>query len=388
MLPLAVSTWEEEDLLAGETVLRGGQTTMGRITSEFESKFAGFVGARYAVMVNSGSSANLLAISALEYKRQQQGDASVGNDLEVIVPAVSWPTTFYPISQLGLKLVFVDVDPGTFNIDTSLVAAAVNEKTVGIVGVNVLGNPANWADLKRIANEAGVWLFEDNCESLGATEKGKQTGTFGDCGTFSFFFSHHISTMEGGMIVTDDEKLYKTLLMMRAHGWQRELKDERETADWYDSWKGKFTFLLPGFNFRPTEVQAAIGLTQLGKLPRFIEQRRANASFFISALADVKGIRMQQHSEGSSWFGFAFITDKDREKVVYELSKHSIESRPVIAGNFLKQPVIKLLSHRIASSTENADLIHSNGFFIGNHHLDFSIEYMEVAKVLREASQR
>jgi len=388
MLPLAVSTWGEEDLLAAEVVLRSGQTTMGPVTQEFESNFAEYVGARYAVMVNSGSSANLLALSALELHRQKNGSNFEKSDLEVIVPAVSWPTTFYPINQLGLKLVFVDVDPFTFNLDVNLVASAINDRTVGIVGVNVLGTIADWAELRKLANDAKVWLFEDNCESLGAVEGGKQAGTFGDCGTFSFFFSHHISTMEGGMVVTDNEELYRILLMMRAHGWQRELGREKSTLDSYELWKEKFTFLVPGFNFRPTEVQAAIGLTQLLKLPKFLEQRRKNAKSFIRAVDGIGEIRMQKHVEESSWFGFAFIAETDRKSLVLALANNGIDSRPIIAGNFLRQPVIKHLNHRVDSAMQNADLIHNNGFFIGNHHLDYAKEYEQVAEILRKVTQR
>src|SRR4051794_17723599 len=213
--PLASTTWDQRELDSIQRVIDSGMFTMGRETLAFEKLFAEYLGARYCVMVNSGSSANLLMIAALFYRRQnafKRGD-------EVIVPAVSWPTTYYPLYQYGLHIRFVDVDPNTLNYDLGQLACAITDKTRLIVAVNLLGNPNDFSAIRKIINGREIEIIEDNCESLGATIEGRMAGTFGIMGSFSSFFSHHISTMEGGMICTDDQELYEIVTCLRAHGW-------------------------------------------------------------------------------------------------------------------------------------------------------------------------
>ena len=198
MLPLATTTWDDKEYQALQTVIDSGMFSMGKYVSEFESQFAEYVGSQYCVMVNSGSSANLLAIAAMFYRKER---ALRAGD-EVIVPAVSWSTTYYPLYQYGLKLKFVDIDPETLNLDLNKLELAISENTRAIFSVNLLGNSVDYERLKTITANKDIILLEDNCESLGATFNGKQSGTNGLLGTYSSFFSHHISTMEGGLVVT------------------------------------------------------------------------------------------------------------------------------------------------------------------------------------------
>ncbi|MCM3656543.1 DegT/DnrJ/EryC1/StrS family aminotransferase [Agromyces mediolanus] len=369
--PLATTTWDDAEYSAMQAVIESGRFTMGPKVRRFEEDFARFTGSRYAVMVNSGSSANLLGIAAAAYSPHlglRRGD-------EIIVPAVSWATTYYPISQLGFVPVLVDVDPDTLNLDPERVRTAITPRTRAVFAVNLLGNPAELDTLRALCAEHGLLLFEDNCESLGATLGARQTGTFGVFGTYSSFFSHHISTMEGGLVVTDDEYLYQAMLSMRAHGWTRELPAENlihpKTGDQFDD---LFRFVLPGYNLRPLELSGALGIEQLAKLPSLLAGRRENARTFVAEFADVPGVRIQRVAEGadSSWFGFSMVLTGRlagrRAELVQLLSRAGIESRPIVAGNFARNPVMHHLDARVDGALRAADEIHTDGLFIGNHH--------------------
>ena len=216
---LASDSWGEEEISAINDVVKSNKFTMGPKVKKFEEEFANYHKADYAIMVNSGSSANLLMIASLFYSNDY--DLKKGD--EVIVPAVSWSTTYYPVNQYGLKLVFVDIDRNTLNIDPKEVIKAINQKTKLIFAVNLLGNPSDLEDLKSICKKNEIILIEDNCESLGAKYHDRYTGTCGLMGSFSFFFSHHMQTMEGGMVLTNDKNLYELCLSLRAHGWIRDL---------------------------------------------------------------------------------------------------------------------------------------------------------------------
>ena len=219
MYSLAHDTWDKKELIALQRVMDSGRYTMGPEVATFEEKFADYVGAKYAVMTNSGSSANLIALTSIV----QNPNYNLNAGDEVIVPAVSWSTTFFPVQQNGLVLKFVDIDKNTLNIDSKLVEEAITEKTKAVFAVNLLGNSCELAELKRICDDRGLVLIEDNCESFGASHQNKYCATWGTAGTFSFFFSHHLQTMEGGMIVTDDEDLYDYMRSLRAHGWVRDI---------------------------------------------------------------------------------------------------------------------------------------------------------------------
>lgn len=379
--PLASSSWDQLEIDSMQRVINSGHFSMGKEVAEFEKIFAEFIGSKYAVMVNSGSSANLLMVAALFYK--SSGNLKPGD--EVIVPAVSWSTTYYPLHQYGLRLKFVDIDLKTLNYDFKKLESSINDKTKAIIAVNLLGNPNEFTKIKELVKDSNILLLEDNCESLGAKYKDKYAGTFGICGSFSTFFSHHISTMEGGLVVTDDEEIHHILLSLRSHGWTRHLpKINKVTGTKSENhFDESFKFVLPGYNLRPLELSGAIGKVQINKLPDFIDARRKNAELFVSLFEDHPYLSIQQEVGLSSWFGFSFIVKENssitRQLILNRLDKIGVEYRPIVTGNFARQPVIKYLNCDVSQELTNADYLDRNGFFIGNHHYDIS----EQLKLLR-----
>ena len=374
---LSNNTWAEEEYAAVGKVLQSGRYTMGENVAAAERMAAEKFGAKYAVMTSSGSTANLLGIAAMVYAgRLSRGD-------EILVPAVSWSTTYFPLEQMGLKPRLVDIDPNTLNMDAAKAEAAVTEKTKGIFAVNLLGNPNRFDRLEALCQKRGLTLMEDNCESMGARFHGRMAGSFGIFGTFSTFFSHHLCTMEGGFVVTDDEELYHYMLSVRAHGWTRNLPADsalhtKSDNPFYES----FCFVVPGFNLRPLEMEGALGVAQLEKLDGFIEQRRRNAAYFKSTVGEDGRFSMQEEIGESSWFGFALILRAPlpggRDRVVARLREAGIETRPIVAGNFARQPVFSRMDASIAGRLDAADDIHDNGFFVGNHSVDMreQIDYL------------
>jgi len=385
MLPLATSTWDEDEYQALQDVIKSGMFTMGKHVELFEKDFAAFVGSQYAVMVNSGSSANLLAVAALFYCKKnalKPGD-------EVIVPAVSWATTYYPLHQYGLKIKFVDINKDTLNLDIEAVADAITENTRAIFAVNLLGNPIDYHALKAVIADKNILLIEDNCESLGAVFDNKQAGTFGVMGTFSTFFSHHISTMEGGLVVTDDEELYHIMLSLRAHGWTRNLPiDNKICIKSANPFEESFRFILPGYNLRPLEMSGALGIKQLLKVPSIITGRRKNAAHFKRLFSGIEGLTIQQETGESSWFGFSFLVEEGMEKrdyLINLLSSKGVDCRPIVAGNFVRNPVIKYFDYSIHGALDNSNMVSDSGFFIGNHHYDISNELECIANMINTA---
>lgn len=369
--PLCSSTWGSDELDAVERVMASQRSTMGPKVRAFEEAFAKQMGVRYAVMVNSGSSANLLAIAGLCYHPSpllRAGD-------EVLTSAVSWGTTYFPLQQLGLKPRVIDVDPDTLNMDLDELEAALTINTRAIFAVNLLGNPNDFSRLTQIAADRDLILFEDNCESMGARFGTRACGSFGICGTFSTFFSHHLCTMEGGLITTDDTALYETLLCLRAHGWTRGLDPKgpvyREAQDPFNQ---SYTFVLPGYNLRPNEVSGALGCCQLKKLADFLNMRRQNAIFFQNSLQDLPHIRLQREVGQSAWFGFSLLLEGplrgQRPAITTALQQEHIECRPIVAGNITRHPVWKQLGASQYGSLPQADHLHENGFFVGNSHED------------------
>lgn len=374
--PLASTTWDEAEYAAMQRVIQSGMFSMGKEVATFEKQFAEWVGSRFAVMVNSGSSANLAMIAALMFRKQ--GALQAGD--EVIVPAVSWSTTYYPLQQYGLKVKFVDIDPRTLNIDVGQLTAAIGPQTRAILTVNLLGNPNDFNWISQVIAGRDILLLEDNCESMGATLAGKQAGTFGLMGTYSSFFSHHISTMEGGLVVTDDEELYHILLSIRAHGWTRNLpKFNRVCGEKSDNpFEESFRFVLPGYNLRPLELSGAIGQEQLKKLDSMITSRRENAAYFQAVFQHHPWLDIQQEIGQSSWFGFALIVKPDapitRDTLVTKLAAANVDVRPIVAGNFAKNEVMKWFDYTIHGKLKNADYIDKNGLFVGNHHYDLKAQ--------------
>ncbi|MCI9127133.1 MAG: DegT/DnrJ/EryC1/StrS family aminotransferase [Eubacterium sp.] len=379
---LSNDTWDEKELEAIHRVIRSNRFTMGVEVEAYEKAFAKYFGAKYAVMSNSGSSANLLAISALIYsERLQRGD-------EVLVPAVSWSTTYFPLEQCGLKARLVDIDCKTLNMDLNKVENAITDDVKAILAVNLLGNPNDFERLREICKRYDLILIEDNCESMGAKYRNKFAGTFGILGTFSTFYSHHLCTMEGGVTVTDDEELYHYLLSIRTHGWTRQLPHysslyRKNENEFYES----FQFIMPGYNLRPLEMEAAIGLEQIKKLDSFVRIRRDNADVFKRMMKADERFYTQLETGESSWFGFALILREEysgeRESFIEALRNAGIEVRPIVAGNFARQPAFKYMNASISGELVCADYIHENGFFVGNHSVKMEKEINLLIDVLK-----
>lgn len=384
--PLATATWGQEEQDAMQRVIASGMFTMGANVQAFERDFAQYVGSQHCVMVNSGSSAILLMVAALFYTKNDKLKLSRGD--EVIVPAVSWSTTYYPLYQYGLKIKFVDIDLDTLNYDLDQLEQAVTDKTRAIMAVNLLGNPNDFARINNIIGGRDIVLMEDNCESMGAKFQGKHAGTFGVMGGYSSFFSHHISTMEGGLIATDDEELYQILLSLRAHGWTRNLPKDNlvcgQKSD--DPFEESFRFVLPGYNVRPLEIEGALGVEQVKRLPMLISERRKNGKLFQEAMTDHPDIIIQQEIGESSWFGFSLVIRPNsgltRIKLLEKLNTQGFECRPIVAGNFAKNEVVKYFHSEVHGTLKNAEHIDKNALFIGNHHYDISEAVDMVSKII------
>jgi CDP-6-deoxy-D-xylo-4-hexulose-3-dehydrase len=383
---LAVSSWGPEEIDALHRVIRSGRLTMGEEVAAFEREFAAYFGMRHAVMVNSGSSANLISVAALFYKRHrplQRGD-------EAIVPAISWSTTYHPLQQYGLKLRFVDVELDTLNMDVRKLREALTPRTRLIVAVSILGNPAALDAIRDFAGEHGLYFLEDNCESADAELGGRKTGTFGDLNTFSFFFSHQISTVEGGMVLTNDEELDHLLRASRAHGWTRDLPAgsplfEPHGNDHFEA----YHFILPGYNVRPMEFNGAVGREQLKKLPQMTALRRANLELFQRLFKNDDRLIIQRENGKSSCFSFTMILNParhiDRERVFAALREAGIGFRIITGGCFPRHEALRHFDYEIVGDICNAELAHDRGFFVGNYPQDLTPQLEHLASVLDEA---
>jgi len=381
---LASSTWDNKELDAIQSVIDRDMYSMGESVKQFELDFSKYLNTKYCVMTSSGSTANLIATAALFYTKNpklKRGD-------EVIVPAVSWSTTYFPLQQYGLKLKFVDIDLETLNYDLTSLESAITDDTKMIMIVNLLGNPNDFDAINSLIEGKDILLIEDNCESMGAEYKGKQAGTFGIMGTFSTFFSHHMATMEGGFVTTNDEELYHILLSLRAHGWTRNLPDKNKVSNKSDDWfKESFRFVLPGYNVRPLEMSGAIGIEQLKKLPNFLENRRKNSELFIELFSNHKDFMIQKNIDNSSWFGFSLIIKPEsnlkREEVVQKLVDNGIDCRPIVTGDFTQNEVMKFFDYEIHGELKNAKYLHEHGFFVGNHQVSILSEIDHLFKTLK-----
>ncbi len=372
--PLSTDTWDKKEFSAIIKVLKSKYMTQGKNVKKFEKDYSSYLGTKYSVMVNSGSSANLLMIAALFFTKNKKKKLKKGD--EVIVPAIGWSTTYFPLQQYGLKLKFVDVDLNTLNFNIEKLSKAISKKTRLILAVNVCGNSNDFSKIFKFIKNKKILLLEDNCESLGSEYKKKKTGTFGLMSSSSFYYSHHISTIEGGMISTNNKELYQILLSLRSHGWIRDLPNKNlirnKSKNDFDN---SFNFLLPGYNLRSTEINAAAGIQQLKKLPFLIKQRRKNASLYQKLFKNSKFI-IQKEIGISSSFWLTFIIKKEnkikRSYLIKKLKNLGIECRPIVSGNFVKNKVCKYLNFKIYKNLKNADYISENGFAIGNNHHDLS----------------
>ena len=362
--PLASDTFAIDDLISGIKVMISGRLTMSEITKKFEKEFARYVGSKYALMVNSGSSANLLAFFCLVNPKAKQ---KLRRGDECLIPSLCWSTSLWPILQSGLKPKFVDVDVKTLNMNLKDLKKKISKKTKAIMAVHILGNSTNMTELIKISKNKNLQIIEDTCESLGSKFKNKSLGTFGRFGTFSFYVSHQITSGEGGMIVCNDKKDYEILHSLRAHGWDRGLNKKNNK---------NFNFINSGFNLRPMDITASIALNQLRKLNKFKKNRSFNRDVIIKKLLRSKTWSDQFQFIDPvkylkpSWFGLPILLKgryiKTKKNFLNFLNKNKIETRPIISGNFLNQPSIKLYKlNKKNEKFKSAQEIEDRGFFIG-----------------------
>ena len=379
--PLAVNTLGPAELEAAFEVLASGRFTMGSRVREFEETFADWIGSPYAVMVNSGSSANLLMVEAMLRGSNVEPPWRPGD--EVLVPALAWPTTVWPLVQLGLVPVFTDVDRDTLAIDLDSAASVVSNRTRGMMLIHVLGQSADMGAVGEFNSARGIQLLEDSCESLGAHAGGRHVGTIGQMGSFSFYFSHHLTTIEGGMIATASKRLRDDLCSMRSHGWARDRDDRQQ---WYDAnpeIDPRFLFVGTGYNVRPMDLNAAIGLVQLKRLDGMLQRREKIAALMADWVSAIPWLRMygsdrldaprltKRPWREHSWMTLAFEVAADApletEQVVRHLEASGVETRPIVAGNLVRHPAMHDIRYRAADSLATADRVLEQGFMIGCH---------------------
>jgi len=373
LFPLKDSTFRNQDLIEGIKVIFSKDVTMSAVTKKFERAFSKKIKIPYSLMLNSGSSANLLVFQCLinpyRKKRLKRGD-------EVLIPSICWPTSFWPIIQSGLKPVFVDVDKENFNIDLKDLKKKISKKTKALMLIHVLGVSTNMEELMKILKKRKIMLIEDTCESIGAKYKKKYLGTFGDFSTFSFYFSHQISSVEGGMICCKNQEDQDIIKSLRSHGWIKELSNQQKMKEKYKEIDKNFFFVNSGFNLRPTDIQAAIGLSQFKSLNNFIKVRKINRNRIIKKLTtderwnnQVSFVEKKENVE-PSWFGLAMLINKKfgykKKSILNKLDKLGIENRPIISGNFLKQPALRKYNiNQKAKNFPNANYVHEYGLFVG-----------------------
>lgn len=354
--------------------------TSGRFAKQFEKELAEFLGTKYCLLTNSGSSANLLAISALTSPKLGHRKLKSGD--EVITTACGFPTTLNAIIQNGLTPIFIDVELGTYNIQADKIEKAISEKTKAIFIAHTLGNPVNLDKIVKIVKKHNLWLIEDNCDALGSEYNGRYTGTFGHISTCSFYPAHHITMGEGGAVLTNDSNLKKIILSFR--DWGRECWCEPgcdDTCGKRFSWQfgklpfgydHKYVYSHIGYNLKITDMQAAVGVAQLEKLPKFIQKRRANFKTLFNNLKRYERyfiLPQATRNSNPSWFGFP-ITIKDnasftRDEIVKYLEQNKIVTRMLFGGNLTKQPAYQDIKYRVFDTLKNTDLVMNNLFWIG-----------------------
>jgi CDP-6-deoxy-D-xylo-4-hexulose-3-dehydrase len=357
--------------------------TAGRYSDLFEWSFSKFLGVDHCMLTNSGSSANLLALSALTSKFVNKEYRAMPGD-EVITTACGFPTTLNPILQNGLVPVFVDIELGTYNIQSHEISEAITDKTKAIMVPHTLGNPCDIEEIVQIAHANGIWVIEDACDALGSKCNGRYVGTFGDLATFSFYPSHHITMGEGGAVVTSSRLLKKIVTSLRDWGrdcWCPPGKDntcrhrfDEKFGDLPLGYDHKYVYSHVGYNMRVTDMQAAIGVEQLKKLPLFIEARRKNYSLLYNGLrkySDFLMLPIEFDSSETSWFGFPLLVRNvpwvnfSRDTLVRYLEGHKIATRMLFGGNLLRQPAYAGINHRVVGSLANTDEVMNNLFWIG-----------------------
>lgn len=382
--PLALATYGSDEVLEALESMCSFRTSMWEKTRRFEEAFGMKYGGE-AVMVNSGSSADLLIAFAMH---EMSGGPLRSGD-EILVPAVTWPTQLWSLLMAGFTTRLIDVDPVTMNVDLSNLEAKIGPKTKAISLVHLMGNPVDMDVVSAICRRHDLILLEDCCESLGAQWRSQYVGTYGEASAFSFFFSHHITTMEGGMILTQKPELAERFRLLRAHGWSRNLRNPPGSTDGLDP---RYTFLNWGFNVRPTELQAGFGLVQLEKSERFQEARDLNARVAAERLfAHAPFLRlMQVSSEGRcTWFALPILVSPDapfsRDDLTHHLESQGVETRPVVTGNLARHPAAERFRGVVEmGSLPGADYVHENGFYIGLHPVDARSDLERVFDIIDE----
>ena len=378
---LAEDTISQADLEAtAKWMLIGNRLTKDALTVEFEREFAEWMGCNHAVFVNSGSSANLLMIYAAK-------EAGRLRNNKVIAPAVSWVTTVSPLMQLGFDVRLCDCDRENLGLDLShLEALCRDEAPSMLILVHVLGHANHMHEIRQICARYGVLLLEDSCEALGSTSGDRKLGCHGVAGSFSFYYGHHISTIEGGMVVTDDAELYQVMLSLRSHGWSRDLDPARrerlKSQHKVDEFRNFYTFYHAGFNLRSTDLQAFIGRMQLQKLDQICATRAQNFDTYANALSGF----YQQRSDTGLLSSFAYGTlVRNRMEVFEALKAHQIECRPLICGNIARHPFwVREYGEQILP---NADLVHEYGIYLPNHHNLGTTDVSRVAAVFASVAR-
>ena len=371
---LLENAFSKKDLEIGMQIVKSGQITMASNTLNFEKNFAKKNKSNYALMVNSGSSANLLSVAAacnpMRNFYLKKGD-------EVIIPAVCWSTSLWPLIQYGLKPVFVDIDLSTLNLSIDDLISKITKKTKAIMCVHILGLSTNMTKIRKLCKEKKLILFEDTCESLGSKYDKVNLGNYGDFGTYSFYYSHQITSGEGGMVVCKNKKDYNILKCLRSHGWSRGTAFHKKFKTKYKKLDEKFLFINSGYNLRPLDITAAIANNQYKRLSKFIYIRDKNRSLIINKIVNNKRWNNQfnfckvEKKMEPSWFGLPILISKNlevkREKFISYLDKSGIENRPIVSGNFLNQPASKLYKLKSKGTLKNAQIVEKRGFFIGLH---------------------
>jgi len=389
MITLTENTINQDDIIHLVQWLLGNPTlTQGDRVKEFEAAFAKKMGINHAVFVNSGSSANLLMLYALKHVLGEKLDKDP--NYKIVIPSLSWATDLAPAIQLGLEPILVDCNMDDLSVDLDhLESIFEKEQPQALILVSILGLVPDMEKIVELCNKYQVNLLEDVCESLGSKYQGQSLGSFGLMSSFSFYYSHHISTIEGGMITTNNEIVYYLLLMLRSHGWGRDLTPEirqnlKEIAN-VDDLKEKFTFYVPGFNFRSTELQAVIGLEQLNKLDYIISTRHRNYIEYIKLLPDILWVPQYRSDDIVSNFGMPIIS-KYKDLIVEALAENEIECRPLICGSLGQQPMWKRFNGKSTLLT-NSDEINKNGIYIPNHSQITFDDIDEICGVIKESLQ-
>jgi len=379
-VPYAGRVYDEKELVNLVDASLDFWLTARRYAEEFERKFSKFLGVKFCLLVNSGSSANLLAVTALTSPLLRERHLKSGD--EVITTACGFPTTLNPILQNNLVPVFIDVGLGTYNIQAEKIEKAITKKTKAIFTAHTLGNPINIGIIKKIVNKHNLWWLEDNCDSLGSKYRGQYTGTFGDISTCSFFPAHHITMGEGGAVLTNDPLLRKIIMSFRDWGracWCETGHDNtckkrfgQKFGDLPYGYDHKYVYSHIGYNLKVTDMQAAVGAAQLEKLPRFIKARQENFKYLFNVFEEYEKYfilpNAEKYSE-PSWFGFPVLV-KDtapfkRADIINYLEDNKIATRMLFGGNLTKQPAYRNSKYRISGSLKNTDLVMNNLFWIG-----------------------